>query len=179
MKPLIRTQIKLEFRGGTQGRVIGVLCGGCNNSIYYYPGRECVVFECYNCEQLFTREQLEASTIPLEITIYCNSSRHNNFFTAYLPNAVGSGFTAWEALADALKTWERRGKPPLATLEIPPCWVVSSMKRVGDRFVVEGENLNYPPTHRDRRFNWSVSDLSPGYEFIGEAATFTSMEKSS
>lgn len=42
-------------------------------------------------------------------------------------------------------------------------WLVTELVDRGPghyfRFQVSGENLNYPPTHRDRRFSWSVVNV--------------------
>lgn len=53
-------------------------------------------------------------------------------------------------------------------------WVVSLVARCPDGWRVYGENLNFAPTHRDRRFSWHIPEdprKEPRYDL--SAATWT------
>jgi len=96
---------------------------------------------------------------------------------AELPGACGSGLTPWEALAEALTVWERRGRPEVSTVphhEGGASWVVDTVIDLGRaaayRYHVRGINLGCAPGTYGRRFAWTVRDLdNPRYEILPDA----------
>jgi hypothetical protein len=104
-----------------------------------------------------------------------NIYRAKGYWHVQAPGACGSGFTIWDAIADMLNVWNRRGKPgpdaPIGGAD----WVVHSVVRKGREYSMVGTNLNCPPGGHGRLFIWTFSDprmgdwdpyTNPRYEFL-------------
>lgn len=107
------------------------------------------------------------------LTLHVYYSNRGQWF-ADLPGAQGAGLTAWDAIAEALAVWERRGRP---TVDGPgphrggADWVVDLVWDRGPghlyRYHVEGTNLGCAPGTYGRRFTWDTESIDdPRYEIL-------------
>ena len=106
----------------------------------------------------------------MTITIHVYRSGHSALIShwyADVPGACGAGATPWEALAEALAVWERRGRPtdePTEGARGGADWVISRVtpapKSAGYAYHVDGINLNCAPGTYGRLISWCVSALT-------------------
>ena len=95
---------------------------------------------------------------------------------ANMPGACGSGASPWEALAEALAVWERRGRPetePEGIRRGGADWVIDHVVDRGPgyrfRYHVRGVNLNQRPGGYGRVIDWDILEdprTEPRYEIL-------------
>lgn len=93
---------------------------------------------------------------------------------AVMPGACGSGATPWEALAEVLTVWDRRGRPETDPADVRrggADWVIDHVTDRGPghfyRYHVRGVNLNQRPGGYSRIIDWDVPSIAdPRYEIL-------------
>jgi hypothetical protein len=96
------------------------------------------------------------------------------YWHATLPGACGSGWSAWEAIAEAISVQARRVATGALDLLIAgrqggPDWVIETIVRIPgpDSLHVIGHNLNCAPGAYGREIAWRVKDVDdPRYEIL-------------